>query len=210
MACSLCQSRALKEFCEGSERSYLECGQCSLIQVPANYHISAEQEKQHYDTHENNPSDPNYRKFLDRLAAPLNALLSPASKGLDFGSGPGPTLSLMMRERGHQVRDYDLYYAPDRDALQQSYDFITLTEVVEHLKEPGVVLTQLWGLLNSGGVMAVMTQMTDAIDDFADWYYQRDPTHICFWSKTTFRWLGSRLHCSGLSFPDASVCLLQR
>jgi len=29
--------------------------------------------------------------------------IAPISLGLDFGSGPGPTLSLMLEEQGHRV-----------------------------------------------------------------------------------------------------------
>ena len=31
-------------------------------------------------------------------------------------------------------------------------------------------------------------------------YYIQDPTHVCFWSKTTFQWLADKWQAS-VSFP---------
>ena len=57
--------------------------------------------------------------------------LEAQSYGLDFGCGPGPTLSLMLEGQGHQLALFDIYYADNPLLLQGSYDFITGTEVVE-------------------------------------------------------------------------------
>jgi len=51
----------------------------------------------------NSPDDPRYRAFLSRLFIPLNERIAPESCGLDFGSGPGPTLSVMFEEQGHTM-----------------------------------------------------------------------------------------------------------
>jgi len=50
-------------------------------------------------------ADPRYRRFLARLAEPLIAHLPKGARGLDFGCGPGPTLSLMLREAGFACAD---------------------------------------------------------------------------------------------------------
>ena len=78
-----------------------------------------------------------YRAFLNRLAKPLKERLSPNSLGLDFGAGPGPTLSLMLQEAGHEMSIYDPFFSKNPSAMNQVYDFITATEVVEHLHHPG-------------------------------------------------------------------------
>lgn len=188
----------------------MRCDRCDLIQVPPQFHLSPELEKRHYDTHENSPEDPGYRGFLNRLCLPLLELLPKGASGLDFGCGPGPTLSLLMQEQGHQVRNYDPHYLPDHDALGQTYDFVTMTEVIEHLRDPARDLVKAWGLVKDQGYLAVMTQMTDGVENFVDWYYQRDPTHICFWSQSTMRWLANKLHRAELTFPGPSLCFLKK
>ena len=173
-------------------RPYFSCGHCRLIFVPPAYHVSPNQEKDHYDQHENNSEDPGYRTFLNQLAGPLHERLRPKSSGLDFGAGPGPTLSLMLQESGHTLSIYDPFYAYNPALLERTYDFITATEVAEHLHHPGVELDHLWARLKADGILGIMTQLTPSDRPFLDWYYIKDPTHVCFFSRETWAWLSAR------------------
>ena len=191
--CPLCAGERVGAYHRDELRPYLRCARCQLVFVPAANHLSATQEKAEYERHENSPDDQGYRKFLSRLATPLLARLPARSRGLDFGSGPGPTLSLMLEERGHEVALYDPFYAMDPAALETTYDFITASEVVEHLSAPGAELQRLWGLLRPGGILALMTKMVRDRAAFATWHYKADPTHISFFSRGSFEFLGTRL-----------------
>lgn len=196
--CPLCTSRSIQLYYRDAKhyqnrpRIYNRCERCHLVFVPSHLHLTPVQEKAHYDLHENNPEDIGYRQFLQRLAEPLVLRLPVASQGLDFGSGPGPTLHLMLQEAGHSVAIYDKFYATDTTPLSKNYDFITATEVVEHLALPGKVLTSLWSLLNPGGILALMTKRVIDVEAFASWHYKNDPTHIAFFSDETFLWLASQ------------------
>lgn len=207
--CPLCASSQVEHYLADSRRDYLQCGVCRLVFVPPHQHLSAAEEKAHYDLHENDPADPGYRKFLSRLATPLLEKLADKSVGLDFGSGPGPTLSLMMAEAGHRVAIFDPYYAPDDSCLRQHYDFITATEVVEHLSRPGEELDRLWSLLNVGGWLGLMTKRVSGREAFTRWHYKNDPTHICFYSRETFDHLGLKWQTEVL-YPDADVVLFHK
>jgi Methyltransferase domain len=208
--CSLCLAESPALYQEIGGRQYFGCQSCGLIQLSPFHHLSTEEERKHYDCHKNGPDELGYRGFLDRICCPLHNLLVPGSVGLDFGSGPGPVLAMLMREKGHQVENYDPYYAPDPTCLNGAYDFITLTEVAEHLKDPSKEIARLWNILNVGGYLAIMTQMTDGIRDFEHWYYRRDPTHVCFWSISTMRWLASNLEGAELILPGAGLTFFRK
>ena len=156
MSCPLCAASA-GPFGPGAARGALRCETCALTFVPPSRHLSPEAERARYAEHNNDPRDPGYREFLDRLLAPLAARLSKGAEGLDFGCGPGPAASVMLRERGFKARDWDPYFFPDEGALERDYDFIVCTEVFEHLREPGETLRRLDGLLRPGGWLGVMT-----------------------------------------------------
>ena len=87
--CPLCSATGSQPFFADARRPYLRCGVCALVFVLPEFYLSAADERSEYDKHENNVEDPGYRKFLSRLFIPLNKTLSEASRGLDFGSGPG-------------------------------------------------------------------------------------------------------------------------
>jgi SAM-dependent methyltransferase len=187
-SCPLCAGGAAP-FAPGTARGALRCGTCALTFVPDAAHLSREAEKARYAEHDNRPDDPGYREFLDRLLKPLTERLRPGAEGLDFGCGPGPTASVMMRERGFAMTDYDPYFRPDEAALGRTYDFIVSTEVFEHLRRPAETLGLLDRLLRPDGLLAVMTTFLADDDGFATWWYAKDPTHIAFYKEETLRWL---------------------
>ena len=209
MQCPLCAATATTPFHADNRRSYLRCETCSLVFVPPAYFLSRQAERAEYDLHCNDIDDPRYRAFLSRLATPLLARLSPASRGLDFGCGPGPALAHMLREAGHEVALYDSFYQPALDVLGGQYDFICATEVVEHLHAPGRELARLGSLLAPGGWLGVMTKLVRDREAFSRWHYKNDPTHVCFFSTGTWQWWAQR-HGALLEFIGADVILLGR
>ena len=189
ITCPLCQSDRTNNYHRETSREYLICLICDYVFVPKIYHLSEDQEKLRYDSHNNDPKDIRYRRFLLRLSEPLLKKIRDNSSGLDFGSGPGPTLSLMLEEHSHQVALFDKFYANDKSVFNNKYDFITATEVVEHLSEPMTELKRLIKCLNDDGYLAIMTQILNPKIDFSNWYYKNDPSHIGFFSKKTLSYL---------------------
>ena len=207
--CPLCKTYQIETYHQDDKRTYLNCRQCQLVFVPPQYHLSKEAEKERYDLHKNSPDDPEYRKFLNRLFEPVNKIIPAGSAGLDFGSGPGPTLSLMFSEAGHHMQIYDCFYANAPSLLSGQYDFITASEVVEHLYAPGFELNRLWSCLKKYGILAVMTKRIQDSKAFKNWHYTRDPTHVCFFSTGTFQWLG-RLWQAEVEFIGDDVVLMKK
>jgi len=109
----------------------------------------------------------------------------------------------MLEEAGHTINLFDPFYAPDKSVLSQPYDFITLSEVVEHLGEPGRVLDDLWACLVEGGWLAIMTKRVRNPEAFKTWHYISDPTHVSYFSDKTFRWLVS--HWSSTTIPATLI-----
>ncbi|SFX17229.1 Methyltransferase domain-containing protein [Marinospirillum alkaliphilum DSM 21637] len=196
-------------------REYHRCQVCDLVFVPRCFHLDASSERAVYQQHENNPADAGYRRFLGRMAEPMQNLLQASGKtpselsGLDFGCGPGPTLSLMFAEAGYACSNYDLHFAHHPALLQQQYDFITSTEVFEHLAQPAQVLDQLLLCLKPGGLLGSMTQRPRDRAAFVQWHYLMDPTHISFFSETCFDWLAEHWQLQQ-AYLSGDVIILQR
>jgi len=208
-SCPLCGDSSTTPYHRDKVRDYLNCQTCDLVFVPRVQHLSAVDEKAYYDLHDNQPDDPGYRRFLGRLFTPLNERLVPNARGLDVGCGPGPALAKMFEEVGHTVATYDPYYAPDTSVLSARYDFITLSEVVEHMAEPGRELERLWTCLEPGGWLGIMTKRVRDPDAFTTWHYITDPTHVSYFSEATFQWLVKRWSAS-LVIAGDDVVLIAR
>lgn len=207
--CTLCKSLDTHPLHSNNLYTYHICRECDLVFVKPDERLNPEKEKQRYDQHENDPEDERYRAFLNQLFNPLNKKLKPHSYGLDYGAGPGPTLSVMLEEVGHSMEIYDPYYANNRSVLQNKYDFITSTETVEHFYNPGDEFEKLWSILKPDGYLGIMTLLRPEDEPFSEWHYTHDETHVSFFSMKTFRWLADQLNAE-LSFEGDRVIILQK
>jgi 2-polyprenyl-3-methyl-5-hydroxy-6-metoxy-1,4-benzoquinol methylase len=191
VACILCGSDSTEPYWHDQKRAYLHCRVCELVFVPPQFWLSSDEERCEYDKHDNNPDDAGYRVFLGRAIEPVNRLVMSEARGLDFGCGPGPVLSMMLAEQGYCMSTYDKFYAPDTCVLEQSYDFITMTEVIEHIHNPFELLPKVWNLIHPNGLLVVMTKRVISLERFKCWHYKNDPTHIAFYSEQTFEWIAN-------------------
>lgn len=187
--CPLCDAAVSDASLHVVSGSYHHCNNCDLVFLAPGQRLDRAAEHAYYLTHENDVNDPRYRKFLSQLAVPLMQRLQPGARGLDYGAGPGPALAAMFNEAGFPTEIHDPQFAPNIDVLQQQYDFITCTEVVEHMHVPGKEFARFATLLKRAGWLGVMTELRPAIEDFEGWYYHRDPTHVCFYSVKTIEWI---------------------
>jgi hypothetical protein len=207
--CPLCKGERLDPFHQDKKRTYLRCCNCKLVFVPERYWLSTEDEKKTYDLHKNDVHDQGYRQFLSRLSVPLLRKLDSEQKGLDFGCGPGPTLSSLLEKKGHRVDLYDPFYYNDSSVFSKFYDFICATEVVEHLRDPNEEFAALFKMLNQDGWLGIMTKLVIDQPAFSQWHYIRDMTHICFYSRSTFEYLSQRFNTE-LHFIENDVMLLKK
>jgi hypothetical protein len=211
--CRLCGSTDPALFFKGGKasgfRNFLRCPICDLVFVPEEFFSDRDSEESQYLLHNNDVNDPDYRAFLGRLYYELKPHLAYGAKGLDYGAGPGPALVGMMRDDGFEVRIYDPFFHPDTGVLDESYDFITCTETVEHFRQPSFEFKRLDAMIRQGGWLGVMTSMLDDWSAFPAWHYHRDPTHICFYSRTTMRWIAGEYSWE-VAFPRQNVTLFRK
>jgi 2-polyprenyl-3-methyl-5-hydroxy-6-metoxy-1,4-benzoquinol methylase len=166
----------------------LICHVCDLIFSDPKFHLSTAAEKSRYDLHQNNPNDSNYLAFLRQVTKPLAELLEDRARGLDFGCGSGPAIATIFSESDITVTNYDPYYFNDESVFETKYDFVTATEVFEHISQPKAALDKVSNCLKKNAYLALMTSLHTNID-FENWYYKNDPTHIVFYSEKTMHWI---------------------
>lgn len=205
--CPLCAARESITFhTDSAAREYLRCPACQLIFLDPEQRLPFSEEASRYLEHRNDGADEGYVNFLRRLADPVAGRLPEGARGLDFGCGPAPVLSDLLTTWGFPCAAYDPFFQPDEALLAGQYDFVTCSEVVEHLHDPGDTFALLGRLLDRGGLLGVMTRFYGHEAPFESWWYRRDPTHVCFYAEPTMRWIARR-HGWSVEFPRAHVAL---
>lgn len=191
------------------KRLYFTCNVCGLVFVPSIYHLSLDEQRNRYLEHNNSPTDIGYREFLSKLKDELTPYLQLGQFGLDYGAGPGPTLSGMLECEGFNMEVFDPIFDNRFENLERSYDFIVCTETAEHFLDPNKDFQILHDLVRPGGVIGIMTSILYEGIKFEDWYYRLDPTHISFYRPHTMEYIADRWNL-GYSSPVENVCLFRK
>ena len=168
------------------------CHHCEFISKDQGSYISEDQELDIYNSHQNSIEDKAYVEYFKSFLNDSIFRFEPTGRcGFDFGSGPNPVLAqILQRDYGYAMDIYDLFYAPEKTYESKSYDLITCTEVIEHLKDPRPYFKLFADLLEEDGLLAMMTLFHPKDDPtFLNWHYIRDRSHISFYTPKTLAFL---------------------
>ena len=191
---------------------YHRCLSCGFVALAREFRVDKVREKKQYDQHNNTLENEGYvQMFEDFIDATVAEYLPSIKRALDFGSGPEPVFSVLLERRGLEVDIYDLYYAPQKVYEGRSYDLITSTEVFEHLANPLEVLELLTQHLNKQGYIALMTKFPPHDDqEFLNWWYRRDPTHISFFTPKSFEVMAEKVGLKLLKTVNDNIVVFQK
>ncbi len=210
--CILCRSKQLGSFTiEGGSgiKTYFDCSECRLRFLDPALHLALEQEKNRYLVHRNNKLDVHYQEFVTPLFNVISNLFTEPVHCLDFGSGPSSALSHLLERDGFEVSQYDPIFSDNKAVLDETYDVVVATEVVEHFYRPHQEFLLLRQLLNAGGCLGLMTQILNDSIDFKNWYYRRDDTHVAFYRKETFDWITTHFGFHNAQIHNANLITMR-
>lgn len=126
-----------------SASTFARCIECdAYVKDPFTY-LSSDNEKKHYDNHQNSCDNADYLAFLTPLAHLIEHHCDTFAYGLDFGCGPVFALQSCL-SASKKLDHYDFYYHPNMKVFSNTYDFIVLSEVIEHLHQPYKELKRLF------------------------------------------------------------------
>lgn len=137
------------------------------------------------------PEDPRHVAFFERAKSPGSLL--------DLGCGHGvflrlaqtlgfevsgiefqDTLARKAREVGLSVETGDLTEVLSE--RQETYDYVTALDVLEHLEDPGLIVEQMLARLSSNGVAVVSVPHQDRKPAVFDSVIDAPPHHLTIWT----------------------------
>jgi SAM-dependent methyltransferase len=186
--CPLCHSQQYTDIASVKSRLYYLCHDCSLIFTDPSDHLPPILEKSRYEKHQNSVNDQGYVNFLYSAINAARPFLAGGMKGLDYGCGPSPTLSVLLAKEGFSCDNYDPFFYPNLPK-RRKYDYIFSTETFEHFRRPDKELATIDSICKPQGLLVVMTSFWQDLPSFKDWHYIHDSTHIIFFHQTTFDWI---------------------
>lgn len=210
-SCALCGQNTTAFYDHHLDQTAWRCQACHAVFKDPEVHLSSTLEKARYDTHNNTLDNEGYVQYLTTFIDKAVWPFIQHGNALDYGCGPGPVLGELLRKRGFDVSNYDPFYLPNEALLKQTYDLITITEVLEHVFEPNVVFQTLAQALKPEGILAVMTSFVPVSnDDYLTWWYKRDATHVVFYHLKSFETLAKRYGFKVLHTDQQKIITLKK
>lgn len=169
---------------------YEFCEHCGFLCKTEDYILTPQDEYNRYLLHSNSENE-DYLNYQKKFYCEIKEFLG--KRVLDYGCGDNHILVNILKENNHEALYYDLYFYPDEKYKKCLYDAIILEEVIEHLKDPLSVVSNLIKLLNDGGKLIIRTNFIPNNVFDINWWYLRDTTHISFFDVKTFQYIGNLL-----------------
>lgn len=134
------------------------------------------------------------RAFDNRLRLHRQYGMKPTHSILDYGSGTSLFVA-HLRRKGFDAVGYDPYVPTDADraTLARKFDVITTQDVIEHVEDPMVLLKELSGRLQPGGLLFVGTPNASEIEINEEYSMElHPPYHRHLMSEAALAQLGRR------------------
>lgn len=209
--CKLCFGNSIDAIEDKQmQNTYYLCKNCDFIfssNLP-----TIEQEKNQYSHHNNSLKNIGYVEMLEKFIDTAIIPYSNTSKNvLDYGSGPEPVLSYLLKNRGFNVQIYDPIYAKDELFKYKKFSVIVSTEVFEHLHSPHETIKKLVEILKDNAILSFQTMFhPEDNKKFLNWWYRRDPTHVGFFSHKTVEKMQDIFKLTLLKFDDKNIAVFRK
>ncbi|MDD2277735.1 MAG: hypothetical protein PHS05_01600 [Bacteroidales bacterium] len=107
--CPLCSGTGFLFYGKGI-RKYYRCINCySIFMDPSNF-LDYDHERERYLLHNNDINDARYQNFVKPIIDAVTLDFTTDKVGLDFGAGTGPVTSMILKDKGYNISEYDLFF----------------------------------------------------------------------------------------------------
>ncbi len=190
MNCLVCASSNLR-LLETKRKKFFRCASCGFSFLHPDFLPSEEAAFNRYKKHHNNEDDEAYKQFLSKIIGRALFYADKAESVIDWGSGPNPLASRLLREKGFSVFSWDPYFSFSEKPEKAFYDLALCIETAEHFFYPKKDFAAFFETVKPGAFAIIHTHLALEEDDdaFLRWWYTEDITHVSFYSKRSLELL---------------------
>jgi hypothetical protein len=163
-----------------------------------------------YKLHRNDDDNEGYHQFISGIIDRALFYAGNPKSIIDWGSGPNPLASRIMRDKGFSVFSWDPNFSSKEKPQKSFYDFGICIEVAEHFINPQKDFSAFFETLRPGAFAAIHTHLAPEGDDaFLCWWYAEDITHVSFYSKRSLELLGEEYSFELIAIEDNKLAIYQ-
>lgn len=206
--CPLCKSESTI-FYQFKKRLYHQCNNCNGIFVDPSLILDREAEQARYKEHNNDVNDKRFQKFVSPITSAVMRDYQPVHKGLDFGAGTAAVITKVLKDNSFQIQEYDPFFHNHPQLLNETYDYLTACEVIEHFHDPVKEFILLKKLMKPDARLYCMTFLFDEKIDFHNWNYKDDHTHVFIYHRKSIDWIKATIGFSDVRVEERLITFLK-
>ncbi|MEX2160944.1 MAG: class I SAM-dependent methyltransferase [Anaerolineales bacterium] len=212
-SCNLCgEKNKLRLLYRRFGHSIIRCQSCSLVylaQIPPKATLADLYAKTFFDSSKfsSGENSSGFRNAVARVQWALGLPEMRTQRWLDLGCATGDFMLAASKQvaevHGSDVSAYAIQQAQARglaharaadfaelDYPEDSFDLVSMWDLIEHLPDARAALGKAWRLLQPGGYLAISTGDIDSVSARLSgrfWHLMIPPFHIYFFSQRTLR-----------------------
>ena len=202
--CPLCNSKACSYY-NYNKRHFYKCMTCCGIFLDRKLWLTKEEEIARYTMHNNDVEDKKYQQFVAPITNAVLKDFTAKHRGIDFGAGTGPVISKVLGDHNYKIVQYDPLFHNHKVLLDLRYDYIVCCEVMEHFFHVKKEFDLLRKIMLPNGKLYCMTVLFDDCNDFHNWYYKNDPSHVFIYQYKTIYWIKKTFKFSHVKIKDRLI-----
>lgn len=207
MICPICGSETIR-LLKNKRRTFYRCASCFFAWADPASWPGEDVSRKRYDLHHNEGSE--YSDYLAKIIDRALFFAGHAERILDWGSGPKPLASQILRERGFEVFSYDPLFSAQMPPSSY-FDLGLSIESAEHFKTPIDDFRTFTGAFKIGALALIHTHIAPADDKaFLEWWYTEDITHVSFYSEECFYVIGKKLSLEIVAIEERMRIVLRK
>ncbi len=210
MNCLVCASSSVR-LLETKRKKFFRCNDCGFSFLHPDFLPDEETALNRYKKHQNDDDNQGYRQFLSRIVERALFYAGKPETVIDWGSGPVPSLSRMMRNLGFSVFSWDPHFSASELPQQSFYDLGMCVETAEHFINPQKDFSAFFAALKPGAFAVIHTHLAPEDDEaFLRWWYMEDITHVSFYSNRSLEMLGDMNSASLIALEDRKLAVFRK
>jgi SAM-dependent methyltransferase len=187
MNCPLCLAQGNLTIVEGPDnRPYRKCNTCNLVFT--NLRILSD--KKEKNRKQKQVPYPGYAKDLRQSVEWVLPYLAPGMEGIGIGFNTEGVLPNLLQKKNITCKEKGARFLPAE--AENKFDFIFASECFSHYFFPAKEIKALLSLLKEEGLLMVMTESWNSLDQFSKWRFAKEPEHVSFYHAGTFDYLSRK------------------
>lgn len=203
MICPLCfKSQNLTVISGPDDRLFRNCSHCKL-----NF-TNTKLKRSEISVAKQNNKVAKSSKLMKKLLETVNFSGERGGKAICIGTKVGVDFQNALQKTGYDFDFEETNYISS--GSEPAYDLVMAIGTFEDFFFPAKEVDQITNLLAPEGILIIVTDLWQNLEQFSKWTFAKNPHHVSFFHEDTFNYVCEKYGFKKLSFEEGRIMVLEK